>query len=83
MLNKLLFIGQLLIFGKHNKFTCGLENTRVTMAVALSEGFHHAVDLLGFSWQTETPQELPDIKHTFIQQRSDSLLKADSSQAPL
>jgi len=29
--------------------TCGLENARVALAVALSEGLHHSVDLLSFS----------------------------------
>lgn len=39
--------------------TCGPEDARVAEAVAGSEGLHHAVDLLGLTWQPEGPQELP------------------------
>lgn len=43
---------------KHDDATCGLENTRVALTVTLCKGLHHAVDLLSFSWQSKTPQEL-------------------------
>lgn len=39
-------------------FTSALEDTGVAVAVSLSKGFHHSVDLLSFTRQTETPQEL-------------------------
>jgi len=39
--------------------TCGLEDVGVAVTVACGEGLHHAVDLLSFTRQTETPQELP------------------------
>lgn len=39
--------------------TCGLEDAWVAEAVSSGKGFHHPVDLLGFSGQPETPQELP------------------------
>lgn len=35
------------------------ENVWVELTVTLSEGLHHSVNLLGFSRQPETPQELP------------------------
>ena len=38
--------------------TRGLEDPRVALAVALSEGLHHAVDLLSVTWQPEAPKEL-------------------------
>lgn len=38
--------------------TCALEDTRVAVAVSLSKGLHHSVNLLRFAWQPETPQEL-------------------------
>lgn len=39
--------------------TCGLEDTRVALAVPLGKGLHHPVDLLCLPWQPEAPQELP------------------------
>lgn len=39
--------------------TCRLEDSRVTLAVTGGKRLHHAVNLLGFTGQTETPQELP------------------------
>lgn len=39
-------------------FTGALEDAGVAVAVSLSEGLHHSVNLLGFTRQTETPQEL-------------------------
>lgn len=39
--------------------TCGLENPRVAQAVALGKGFHHPINLLGFSREAEAPEELP------------------------
>ena len=38
--------------------TRGLEDPRVALAVALSKGLHHAVDLLSLTWQAEAPEEL-------------------------
>lgn len=43
---------------KPDIYTCRLENPRIAMAVALSKGFHHAVNFLGFSRQPKAPQEL-------------------------
>lgn len=42
--------------------TCRLEDPRVALAVPRGERLHHTVNLLGFTWQTETPQELPTVK---------------------
>ncbi len=39
-------------------FTSALEDAGVAVAVSLSKGLHHSVNLLGFTRQTETPQEL-------------------------
>lgn len=39
--------------------TCGLEDTRVALAVPLGKGLHHPVNLLCLPWQPEAPQELP------------------------
>ena len=39
--------------------TCWLEDSRVALAVARSERLHHTVNLLGFTRQAETPEELP------------------------
>lgn len=50
--------------------TCGLENTRVALAVALSERLHHAIDLLSFSRQPKTPQELSVRRHTPVVSKS-------------
>lgn len=41
--------------------TCWLEDSRVALAVPRGKRLHHTVDFLGFTWQTETPQELPTI----------------------
>ena len=38
--------------------TCALEDTGVAVAVSLSKSLHHPVDLLCFTRQTKTPQEL-------------------------
>lgn len=40
--------------------TCGLEHSGVTVAVTRRERLHHPVDLLGFTWEPEAPQKLPD-----------------------
>lgn len=45
--------------GHEELVTCGPEDSRVTEAVASSKGLHHAVNLLGLTWQPEAPQELP------------------------
>lgn len=47
--------------------TCGLEDLGVAVAVAAGESFHHPVDLLSFSWQTEAPQELPARRQVSLQ----------------
>lgn len=39
-------------------FTSALEDARVAVTVSLSESLHHSVNLLSFTRQTETPQEL-------------------------
>lgn len=39
--------------------TCGLKDAGVAGAVSLSEGLHHAIDLLSLTRETETPQKLP------------------------
>lgn len=39
--------------------TCGLKDTSIAGAISLSEGLHHAIDLLSLAWETETPQKLP------------------------
>lgn len=39
--------------------TCWLKDAQITVAVASGEGLHHAVNLLGLTRETETPQELP------------------------
>lgn len=44
--------------------TCGLKDAGVAGAVSLSEGLHHAIDLLSLAWETETPQKLPADKQT-------------------
>lgn len=38
--------------------TGALEDARVTVAVSLSKSLHHSINLLGFTRQTKTPQEL-------------------------
>lgn len=38
--------------------TGALEDAGVTVAVSLGKSLHHSINLLGFSRQTETPQEL-------------------------
>lgn len=43
---------------QNNQFTGALEDAGVAVAVSLSKGLHHSVNLLGFTGQTETPQEL-------------------------
>ncbi len=45
------------------------ENVWVELTVTLSEGLHHSVNLLGFSRQPETPQELPIGGHTHTQRK--------------
>lgn len=47
-----------------SELTSRLEDIRITVAVARGEGLHHTVDLLGFTGQPETPQELPAHTHT-------------------
>lgn len=42
--------------------TCRLKDPGVALAIPRGKRLHHAVDLLGFTWQTETPQELPTIR---------------------
>lgn len=44
---------------KPSALTCGLKDSGVALAVPRGERLHHAVDLLGFTRQTEAPQELP------------------------
>ena len=39
-------------------FTSALEDAGVAVAVSLSKGLHHSINLLGLPRQTETPQEL-------------------------
>lgn len=39
--------------------TCGLEDTRIALAVPGGKRLHHAIDLLGFTRKSETPQKLP------------------------
>lgn len=38
--------------------TSALEDAGIAVAVSLSEGLHHSIDLLCFTRQTKTPQEL-------------------------
>lgn len=47
------------IQSKPSALTCGLKDSGVALAVPRGERLHHAVDLLGFTRQTEAPQELP------------------------
>lgn len=45
------------------ELTGRLEDMSIAVTVTCGEGLHHAVDLLGFTRQTETPQEL-SVSHT-------------------
>lgn len=47
---------------KPSVLTCRLKDSGVALAVPGGKRLHHAVDLLGFTWQTEAPQELPAIR---------------------
>lgn len=55
-------VSQTQIPGKLSKLTCRLKDSGVALAVPRGKRLHHAIDLLGFAWQTEAPQELPVIR---------------------
>lgn len=56
--------------------TGALEDARVAVAVSLSKGLHHSINLLGFTRQTETPQELSAVDRSRLE-RADSAIKAE------
>lgn len=51
------------IDAKYAKPTSGLEDSRVTLAVALGKGLHHSVDLLCFTRKSKTPKKLSVWRH--------------------
>lgn len=53
--------------------TYGLKDAGVAGAVSLSEGLHHAIDLLSLARQTETPQKLPVDTNIFFKHQNDVL----------
>lgn len=51
--------------------TGALEDAGVAVAVSLSEGLHHSVNLLGFTRQTETPKELSAVEKVEVEVKSE------------